>query len=46
MPGKYYPKELKEEIINKINSEGITALRQPNATELMLTISIGGFHQG
>lgn len=26
MPGKYYPKELKEEIINKIKSEGITAI--------------------
>ena len=26
MPGKYYPKELKEEIINKIKSEGITAV--------------------
>lgn len=26
MPGKYYPKELKEEIINKIKAEGITAV--------------------
>jgi len=26
MPGKFYPKELKEEIINKIKSEGITAV--------------------
>ncbi|PIP57664.1 hypothetical protein COX03_01905 [Candidatus Woesebacteria bacterium CG22_combo_CG10-13_8_21_14_all_39_10] len=26
MPGKYYPKELKEEIIGKIKSEGITAV--------------------
>lgn len=26
MPGKYYPKELKEEIINKIKTEGITAI--------------------
>jgi len=26
MPGKYYPKELKEEIINKIKTEGITAV--------------------
>jgi len=26
MPGKYYPKELKEEIISKIKTEGITAV--------------------
>lgn len=26
MPGKYYPKELKEEIISKIKTEGITAI--------------------
>jgi transposase-like protein len=26
MPGKYYPKELKEEVVNKIKSEGITAV--------------------
>lgn len=26
MTGKYYPKELKEEIINKIKTEGITAV--------------------
>lgn len=26
MPGKFYPKELKEEIINKIKTEGITAV--------------------
>lgn len=26
MPGKFYPRELKEEIINKIKSEGITAV--------------------
>lgn len=26
MSGKYYPKELKEEIISKIKSEGITAV--------------------
>jgi transposase-like protein len=26
MPGKYYPKELKEEIIGKIKTEGITAV--------------------
>lgn len=26
MPGKYYSKELKEEIINKIKTEGITAI--------------------
>jgi len=26
MPGKYYPKELKEEIISKIKMEGITAV--------------------
>lgn len=26
MPGTYYPKELKEEIINKIKTEGITAV--------------------
>lgn len=26
MPGKFYPKELKEEIINKIKVEGITAV--------------------
>lgn len=25
MPGKYYPKELKEEILSKIKTEGITA---------------------
>jgi len=26
MPGKYYPKELKEEVIGKIKTEGITAV--------------------
>ena len=26
MPGKYYPKELKEEIIGKIKTEGISAV--------------------
>jgi len=26
MPGKFYPKELKEEIISKIKTEGITAV--------------------
>jgi transposase-like protein len=26
MPGKYYPRELKEEIIGKIKTEGITAV--------------------
>lgn len=26
MPGKYYPKELKDEIIGKIKTEGITAV--------------------
>jgi len=26
MPGKFYPKELKEEILNKIKAEGITAV--------------------
>jgi len=26
MPGKYYPKELKEEILSKIKTEGITAI--------------------
>jgi len=26
MPGKYYPKELKEEVLSKIKSEGITAV--------------------
>jgi len=26
MPGKYYPKELKEEIIGKIKTEGIPAV--------------------
>lgn len=26
MPGKFYPKELKEEVINKIKTEGITAV--------------------
>lgn len=26
MPGKYYPKELKEEVIAKIKTEGITAV--------------------
>lgn len=26
MPGKFYPRELKEEILNKIKSEGITAV--------------------
>lgn len=26
MPGKYYPKELKEEILLKIKTEGITAI--------------------
>lgn len=26
MPGKYYPKELKEEIISKIKTEGLTAV--------------------
>ena len=26
MPGKYYPKHLKEEIIGKIKTEGITAV--------------------
>jgi len=26
MPGKFYPKELKEEVVNKIKSEGITAV--------------------
>lgn len=26
MPGKYYPKELKEEVIHKIKTEGITAV--------------------
>lgn len=26
MPGKYYPKQLKEEIIGKIKTEGITAV--------------------
>lgn len=26
MPGKYYPKELKEEVISKIKTEGISAV--------------------
>ena len=26
MPGKFYPKELKEKVVNKIKSEGITAV--------------------
>lgn len=26
MPGKFYPKELKEEVISKIKTEGITAV--------------------
>ena len=26
MVGKYYPKELKEEVINKIKSEGLTGV--------------------
>ncbi len=26
MTGKFYPRELKEEILNKIKSEGITAV--------------------
>lgn len=26
MPGKYYPKEFKEEILGKIKTEGITAI--------------------
>ena len=26
MPGKFYPKELKEEVISKIKSEGISAI--------------------
>lgn len=26
MPGKYYPKELKEEVVGKIKFEGITAV--------------------
>jgi len=26
MPGKFYPKELKEEVINKIKTDGITAV--------------------
>lgn len=26
MPGKYYSKELKEEVVNKIKTEGITAV--------------------
>lgn len=26
MPGTFYPKELKEEVINKIKTEGITAV--------------------
>jgi len=26
MPGKFYPKELKEDVINKIKVEGITAV--------------------
>ena len=26
MPGKFYPRELKEEVINKIKTEGITAV--------------------
>lgn len=26
MPGKFYPKELKEEVIGKIKTEGITAI--------------------
>lgn len=30
MSGKYYPKELKEEIINKIKSEGITGVEASN----------------
>lgn len=30
MPGKYYPKELKEEVITKIKTEGITAVEAAN----------------
>ena len=30
MGGKYYPKELKEEVINKIKSEGLTGVEASN----------------
>jgi len=30
MPGKYYPKELKEEIVNKIKTEGISGVEAAN----------------
>jgi len=30
MVGKYYPKELKEEVINKIKSEGLTGVEASN----------------
>lgn len=46
MPGKYYPKELKEEIIGKIKSEGITAVEAGkrygiSATNIYRWISAG-----
>jgi transposase-like protein len=46
MPGKFYPKELKEEIINKIKSEGITAVEAAqrygiDATNIYRWVSAG-----